>query len=149
MIKRIESLIDRLRPGVECAPWVIEELKALRDELAKGQEPVAFYDGEKFYADWASASMCLADMEKLRPLYAGTFVAAPAGWDAEFLAKRLGRVAKLAGATMPEMDYESTAQVAPTILGEIARKMERVSAPAGVPDGWMEASAGGADRRND
>lgn len=33
------SLSERLRPGVECAPWVIEEVKKL--EAALRSEPVA------------------------------------------------------------------------------------------------------------
>lgn len=44
--------------------------------------------------------------------------------EAEFLAKHLTRVAKLAGVTVPEGTYEQTAGVAGTILGQIARVLE-------------------------
>lgn len=45
--------------------------------------------------------------------------------DAEFLSKRLGRVAKLAGVSMPDdMTHAQIAHVAGTILGDIARAME-------------------------
>jgi hypothetical protein len=45
--------------------------------------------------------------------------------EAEFLSKRLSRVARLAGVTMPSMSHEDIAAVAGTILGEIAFKLER------------------------
>lgn len=35
--EKLRALIDRLRPGVECAPWVIEELKALAPEQPEPQ----------------------------------------------------------------------------------------------------------------
>jgi hypothetical protein len=47
------------------------------------------------------------------------------GSDAEFLSKRLARVAKLAGVPMPDMTHEQIAEVAGTILGTIAGKLER------------------------
>lgn len=50
--------------------------------------------------------------------------------NAEFLAKRLGRVAKLAGVTMPSGTYEQIAEVAGTILGDIARVLESKGAQA-------------------
>jgi hypothetical protein len=51
--------------------------------------------------------------------------------DAEFLSKRLARVAKLAGVTMPDhMTHEDVAAVAGTILGDIARALETGRAQA-------------------
>lgn len=44
--------------------------------------------------------------------------------DAEFLSKRLARVAKLAGVPMPDFSHEGIAEVAGTILGQIASKLE-------------------------
>jgi hypothetical protein len=44
--------------------------------------------------------------------------------DAEFLSKRLARVAKLVGYSMPFSSHEQVAEAAGTILGEIARKLE-------------------------
>lgn len=56
---------------------------------------------------------------------------APTGWDAEFLAKRLGRVAKLAGVSIPErFTHEQVAEAAGTILGQIAAAMEAKAASA-------------------
>lgn len=53
----------------------------------------------------------------------------------EYLAARLGRVAKLAGVKMPDrMTDAQIAEVAPTILGEIARALEQQAAAA--PD-WI------------
>ena len=43
--------------------------EALVAELAKENEPVAWYDGNKFYANEESASMGCADMANLNPLY--------------------------------------------------------------------------------
>lgn len=54
--------------------------------------------------------------------------AEPKGFDAEFLSKRLARVAKLAGVSMPDGTHEQIAEVAGTILGQIARTMEAASA---------------------
>ncbi len=48
--------------------------------------------------------------------------------EAEFLSKRLGRVAKLVGVTMPDMSHNHIAAVAGTILGEIARAIEERAA---------------------
>lgn len=59
---------------------------------------------------------------------------APKGWDAEFLAKRLGRVAKLAGVPMPDLGYEGIAEAAGTILSAIASKMEQQAAPTKQTD---------------
>jgi hypothetical protein len=64
---------------------------------------------------------------------------APKGWDAEFLAKRLGRVARAVGVEMPSGSYEDIAAVAGTILGQIAGKLERVAA-VGAPQGQAEAA---------
>jgi len=49
---------------------------------------------------------------------------APALNEAEFLSKRLARVAELAGVPMPDMSHEGIAEVAGTILGSIARSLE-------------------------
>ena len=49
---------------------------------------------------------------------------APALNEAEFLSKRLARVAELAGVPMPDMSHEGIAGVAGTILGSIARSLE-------------------------
>lgn len=50
------------------------EIAALKQELADLKaamgEPVAWYDGNTFYADQYSASICMADMAALSPLYA-------------------------------------------------------------------------------
>lgn len=69
-------------------------------------------------------------------LYTESPIAQPAsaqtGWDAEFLAKRLCRVAKLAGVSMPEnFTHEQVAEAAGTILGQIAAAME--AKPASAP----------------
>jgi len=42
--------------------------EALAGQPAQG-EAVAWYDGNTFYANTESASMCCADMSKLRPVY--------------------------------------------------------------------------------
>jgi hypothetical protein len=55
--------------------------------------------------------------------------------DAEFLSKRLGRVAKLAGVAMPDMTHEQTAEVAGTILGQIAAAL--VARPTAVMAGGL------------
>jgi len=47
-----------------------ERLKAAQLVLAQG-EPVAWYDGAKFYGSQEAASMACADMGSLMPLYAG------------------------------------------------------------------------------
>lgn len=52
----------------------------------------------------------------------------PTGFDAEFLSKRLARVAKIAGVPMPDMTHEQIAGVAGTILGSIASKLEEQQA---------------------
>lgn len=49
---------------------------------------------------------------------------APTGWDAEFLSKRLGRVANIVGIPMPDMTHEQIAECAGTILGQIASKLD-------------------------
>jgi hypothetical protein len=62
--------------------------------------------------------------------------AEPQGFDAEFLSKRLSRVAKLAGVRMPEnFTHEQVVETAGTILGQIASVLE--SAAQGVPEGWV------------
>lgn len=58
----------------------------------------------------------------------------------EFLAKRLTRVAKAVGHLMPSMDYEGIAEVAPTILGGIALKLEQA---AKAPIGWAAVGSDG------
>ena len=52
--------------------------------------------------------------------------------EAEFLSKRLARVAKLAGVPMPDMTHEQIAEVAGTILGQIASRMEQTASAAPV-----------------
>mgnify|MGYP003503736101 CR=1 FL=1 len=37
--------------------------------IASEQKPVAWYDGNKFYANEDSASMCCADMDNLKPVF--------------------------------------------------------------------------------
>jgi hypothetical protein len=60
--------------------------------------------------------------------------AAPDLSDAEFLSKRLARVAKLTGAHIPEhFTHEQIAEVAGTILGDIARRLEVGQAEAAEP----------------
>ena len=70
--------------------------------------------------------------------------------DAEFLSKRLARVAKLVGAHIPEhFTHKQISEVAGTILGEIARRLEtsrasapsREAAPSGMPFALMVARA--------
>jgi hypothetical protein len=62
-----------------------------------------------------------------------------ASTDAEFLSKRLARVAKLVGAPIPEhFTHEQVAETAGTILGEIARKLEARAAHP-VQDGEKDA----------
>jgi len=39
------------------------------DAALKPGEPMAFYDGKKFYGSREAASMCMADTEKLVPVY--------------------------------------------------------------------------------
>lgn len=75
-------------------------------------------------------------LTELDSLYTEAPIAQPAsaqtGWDAEFLAKRLCRVAKLAGVSMPEnFTHEQVAEAAGTILGQIAAAME--AKPASAP----------------
>jgi hypothetical protein len=67
--------------------------------------------------------------------------AASKGFDAEFLSKRLARVAGLVGVPMPDMTHEQIAEVAGTILGQIASKLESTSvAPVGR-DAILEEAA--------
>ena len=75
-------------------------------------------------------------LTELDSLYTEAPIAQPAsgptGFDAEFLAKRLGRVAKLAGVSMPEnFTHEQVVEAAGTILGQIAAAME--AKPARAP----------------
>ena len=55
---------------IECPPENLTKFaEALVAELAKENKPVAWYDGNKFYANEESASMGCADMANLNPLY--------------------------------------------------------------------------------
>ena len=59
----------------EAARDVYEKAKARieaaeRERWAKQGEPVAWYDGSKFYGSQEAASMDCADMAALKPLYA-------------------------------------------------------------------------------
>lgn len=85
---------------------------------------------------------------------AASVAAQPQGWDAEFLSKRLARVAKLAGVPMPDFSHEQIAEAAGTILGEIAGELERAAQPQEarelppLPEPWirdMDAPAGSQD----
>lgn len=49
-------------------------------------------------------------------------------YNAEFLAYRLNRVARLVGYKMPDMNPLQISEVAGTILGEIARRLEKILA---------------------
>ena len=49
--------------------YQIKFAEAIVAELAKENEPVVWYDGNKFYANEESASMGCADMANLNPLY--------------------------------------------------------------------------------
>ena len=54
----------------KCSPAELEDFaEALVAELAKENEPVAWYDGNKFYANEESASMACADMANLKPVF--------------------------------------------------------------------------------
>lgn len=61
---------------------------------------------------------------------------APVGFHAEFLAKRLDRVARISGVPMPkDMTYEQIAEVAGTILGQIAEAIEFQTIDTAPKDG--------------
>lgn len=57
----------------------------------------------------------------------------PDNWPAEFLSKRLARVAKAVGYPMPDMTHEGIAECAATILGGIALKLESAALPSAAP----------------
>jgi hypothetical protein len=63
--------------------------------------------------------------------------------DAEFLSKRLARVAKLTGAHIPDhFTHEQVAECAGTILGDIARKLESATGKAdGASTGIVDVHA--------
>ena len=72
--------------------------------------------------------------------------------EAEFLAKRLGRVARAAGVSIPaDMTHAQVAGIAVTILGDIARKLEAPAAQRKYPlpddlydsKDWKEADYAG------
>lgn len=73
---------------------------------------------------WADANYLA---EQLTPLFTAP-QPLPSNGDAEFLAKRLARVATIAGVTMPDgMAQGQIADCAGTILGQIAAKLEGAS----------------------
>ena len=60
----IDLLDDMLAPG---ATFSTASLRAALEQ--PGVEPVAWYDGRKFYATPSAAHMDCADIKALRPLY--------------------------------------------------------------------------------
>ncbi len=76
MTKQIEELMALARE----APWTKEALETLRSALEaalKPGEPIAFYDGKKFYGSLEAASMCMADAKKIVPVYTAAPPAQP------------------------------------------------------------------------
>lgn len=77
------------------------------------------------------------------------------GLDAEFLAKRLGRVARLLDVPMPFQDDDKNADVAGTILADIARQIEERTAATThckfvlIPTWSLTAAADVLDRDGD
>ena len=71
-ITYMTAVKDRIRWLSRSLEKVTAELAALAAELKalREREPEVWYDGNTFYANEESASMCCADMDKLRPLYA-------------------------------------------------------------------------------
>ncbi len=72
LLQRCLNRIEELR-SCEADEREVESLAqdlraALAQQPAQG-EAVAWYDGNTFYANTESASMCCADMSKLRPVY--------------------------------------------------------------------------------
>jgi len=77
--RMVAKLSDRLRPGVECAPWVIDEVRRLEDAAAPVVEPQPVADADASYdmidrflrnnlddADYATFSTALDEVAALR-----------------------------------------------------------------------------------
>lgn len=142
-----------LRENDDLRPYVYEFAEALiaatLDELRAQQEPSMWMDedGMDFVAEVHRklAGGFPKDCEWF-PLYLyppPPTLASDVASDAEFLAKRLGRVAKLAGVSMPEMSDEGIAEVAGTILGEIAGRLESRAAVAPSAPGLSSSVGAG------
>ena len=70
----IKEIAERVARSHGTGGWqtledMVRYAKSLVAELAKENKPVAWYDGNKFYANEESASMACADMANLEPLF--------------------------------------------------------------------------------
>lgn len=121
LIDRIESTILNLHEDAHRLRHGSEFTNA---EIADSLETVAYWLKKETTPEQQARIDAMLRGEEVEEL---ADKQAPVGWDAEFLSKRLGRVAKLAGVTMPEMTHDKIAEVAGTILGTIARQLEKQS----------------------
>ncbi len=116
-LEMIEERYDTLQRDYDTVKCRVD--RAYNDGLAEGTPAAAHAftnDGrEPDWAGYAAAEAAHADDK----------------FAAEFLSRRLARVARAADVSMPEGSHEFIAGVAGTILGDIARKLE--SAPPAAP----------------
>jgi hypothetical protein len=98
------SRCDEKCPDCDGEGWIGVPREALAQPEQRG-EVAAWYDGNKFYANTESASMCCADMSKLRPVYyAPPAPSAPDGW---MRAIDEAMVVHHVGVADPADDYET------------------------------------------
>lgn len=64
------DLLMEHRQNIELRRSARRALRAALEQPQVEQEPVAWYDGKKFYGSQAAASMNMANMAALAPLYA-------------------------------------------------------------------------------
>jgi hypothetical protein len=115
-----ELIVSSVNPIAQpAAQQEIERLRKLADEATdKALEYATKYE---------SVIQAITDPENQPSQYGTVLLSSQPSaqlTDAEFLSKRLARVAKLVGVPMPDMTHEQVAEVAGTILGTIARKLE-------------------------
>lgn len=108
--ERVWDMLEARMEGMEVKP----DGYAYRYQVFPGGSVIRFNGGEE-----VNASL---------PIEAIPYYFGPTEYNAQFLAARLGRVAKLVGYEMPDMNPLQISEVAGTILGEIARKLEKILA---------------------
>jgi hypothetical protein len=83
MTDKINELMKIGMANAFSAKTKAEKEKALRAALEaalKPGEPMAFYDGKKFYGSLEAASMCMADAKKIVPVYTAAPPAQTPSW---------------------------------------------------------------------
>lgn len=118
--EEIDDLSREMVKGNKSVNWLCGKVISAYEAKLREQEPVAFYDGTKFYANEESAICGCADMAKLKPVFLNP-APIPEGWQqfSHTLKYLIGNWREGKGMFPQESDrYDESIAAAHTLLKE-------------------------------